>query len=72
MRKHSDDCIHDRPDLGRECPLCRQEWLNVKAREAAMKRNPKGNYTCKDCPHAELCQVAWDDYNQDGDCLAEK
>ena len=29
-------------------------------------------YTCHDCPHREWCEFAWDEWNTDGDCLAEK
>ena len=30
------------------------------------------NYTCFKCPLKETCEYAWDDYNTNGDCLAEK
>jgi hypothetical protein len=28
--------------------------------------------TCFDCPDKDICDYAWDLYNTDGDCLAEK
>ena len=28
--------------------------------------------TCEACPHNATCTHAWDLYNTDGDCLAEK
>lgn len=30
------------------------------------------NFTCDDCPAKRVCQFAFDLYNTDGDCLAEK
>jgi MoaA/NifB/PqqE/SkfB family radical SAM enzyme len=32
----------------------------------------KERYTCNDCPDKEVCEFAFDLYNLDGDCLAEK
>lgn len=29
-------------------------------------------YTCYDCPARRTCALAWETYNTDGDCLAEK
>jgi hypothetical protein len=29
-------------------------------------------FTCYGCAARELCEFAWDSYNTDGDCLAEK
>lgn len=29
-------------------------------------------YTCFNCPESLNCEYAWDDYNTNGDCLAEK
>jgi hypothetical protein len=29
-------------------------------------------FTCDSCPHARCCKLAFDLYNTDGDCLAEK
>ena len=28
--------------------------------------------TCNKCPDVEECPYAWDPYNTDGDCLADK
>lgn len=28
--------------------------------------------TCQECPHNGTCDLAWDLYNTDGDCLAMK
>lgn len=29
-------------------------------------------FTCADCPHVDKCEFAFDAYNTDDDCLAEK
>lgn len=29
-------------------------------------------FTCDDCPARHKCELAFDPYNTDGDCLAEK
>lgn len=33
---------------------------------------PRDLFTCSVCNQAETCDLAWDAYNTDGDCLAEK
>jgi hypothetical protein len=33
---------------------------------------PIESYTCYDCPLWQKCEFAFDGYNTDGDCLAEK
>lgn len=33
---------------------------------------PPEEFTCHGCPSAGTCEFAWDLYNTDGDCLAEK
>jgi len=33
---------------------------------------PVGHFTCDDCPEAQTCRYAFDGYNTNGDCLAEK
>ena len=33
---------------------------------------PDEDYTCFTCPEKETCPFAFDPYNTDGDCLAEK
>ena len=33
---------------------------------------PKEDMPCYRCPKAGTCRLAWDLYNTDGDCLAEK
>ena len=30
------------------------------------------DYTCHKCEAKNNCEYAWDDYNTNGDCLAEK
>lgn len=38
-----------------------------------LKEIMKGkNCTCNDCPSRETCEWAYDPFNVDGDCLAEK
>lgn len=32
----------------------------------------KEEYSCYHCPECDSCPFAWDDYNLDGSCLAEK
>ena len=32
----------------------------------------KEHMTCYRCPQADTCELAWDLYNTDGDCLADK
>jgi hypothetical protein len=32
----------------------------------------KGNMTCNGCPQVGTCDLAWDLYNTNGDCLAMK
>lgn len=39
--------------------------------EAARRFNIEA-FTCDNCPAAKTCQWAFDAYNTDGDCLAEK
>ncbi len=46
--------------------------IEVGSRER-MKEIMKGqNCTCEGCPSEETCEWAYDPYNTDGDCLAEK
>ena len=33
---------------------------------------PKEAMTCYRCPEAGTCRLAWDLYNTNGDCLADK
>lgn len=40
--------------------------------ELEKKEPSKEEYTCFYCPEAGSCPYAWDDYNTDGECLAEK
>ena len=48
----------------------------IKWKEAAKylykKYGYKGAFTCKDCAQRFTCHVAFDLYNTEGDCLAEK
>ncbi len=30
------------------------------------------SFTCDDCPRAPICDLAYDPYNLDGDCLYDK
>lgn len=32
----------------------------------------KEDMTCHDCEHTGTCEFAWDLYNTNGDCLAQK
>jgi len=45
------------------------------AREWVMRAFPESRpveFTCDACPHARVCSLAFDPYNTDGDCLADK
>jgi hypothetical protein len=39
---------------------------------AAMMDRPKEDFTCHGCGLVNNCRYAWDLYNTDGDCLADK
>lgn len=49
-------------------------------RRASLNSNPEharyvlahGGFTCDRCDYAPRCRFAFDGYNTDGDCLAEK
>lgn len=36
------------------------------------EHGPKDGFTCDSCAHAPCCALAFDAYNTDGDCLADK
>lgn len=40
-----------------------KDGITVPAKEAM---------TCHRCARAEVCDLAWDPYNTDGDCLADR
>lgn len=40
--------------------------------DAGLSVPPKDKMTCNGCAEAETCDLAWDLYNTDGDCLACK
>ena len=40
--------------------------------ELEKKESSKEEYTCFHCPKVDSCPYAWDDYNIDNECLAEK
>lgn len=53
----------------------RQDWLDSQktiARQAKVIENLKDVVTCVGCAVNESCPYAWDGYNTNGDCLAEK
>lgn len=37
-----------------------------------MRVPPKEEMTCTTCPSVKDCDLAWDLYNTDGDCLMDK
>lgn len=49
----------------------RQEAIH-KMEEAGIPLPAKDILTCYGCPAADKCPFAWDPYNTDGDCLADK
>lgn len=68
-----DPCIHGKPDLGSKgCAQCDREWTNLKRRERAERMYPGAVFTCASCDYRDSCPVAWDSYNQGGDCLLDK
>jgi hypothetical protein len=32
----------------------------------------KDEFICNNCPEVDTCEFAWDLYNTDGDCVADK
>jgi hypothetical protein len=57
--------------LGNEClyPLHNTDGKWAPVAPLPPERKP---LTCDTCPAAETCPYAGDDYNTDGDCLADK
>jgi hypothetical protein len=47
-------------------------WQLVKERRAMREELGIERFTCDECPIAATCTLAFDPYNQDGDCLADK
>lgn len=47
-------------------------YLEVVPAEERPRRPPFARYRCAGCSDAPACEFAFDDYNLDGDCLAEK
>ncbi len=60
--------------------VAKKRLVVLQARDAMWRKHdpdheppdPPTKYTCDDCPAAATCNYAFDDYNTDGDCLAEK
>ena len=48
------------------------EDLSSDQEEIARYVPAKESLTCNWCPDVGTCPFAWDRYNTDGDCLAEK
>lgn len=44
----------------------------AKARSDVADKFDIEAFTCDECPAKKTCQFAFDPYNTDGDCLAEK
>ena len=62
-------------NITRTVPLTEQELAADRARLVEMYRERVGvidKFTCDDCGARFTCMLAFDAYNTDGDCLAEK
>lgn len=62
-------------DYRRPIPLWALAKERRSARQDLLQHFEPGEpiaFTCDECPHARACKLAFDLYNTDGDCLAEK
>ena len=51
------------------------ELLEIRAKSCPpgyLTEEEKKRYTCYDCSAKDECEFAYDEYNTDGDCLADK
>lgn len=55
------------PILEQKIAEARKLWFDAVGEELHPDR-----ITCKGCPSNDTCEYAFDGYNTDGDCLAEK
>ncbi len=63
-----------------ECPSCHKPWIKgqtkVDGKDLDICLNCylefKNTCTCNVCRDAPICKYAYDYYNTNGDCLAEK
>jgi hypothetical protein len=59
--------------LNRRVPLTPEELANERERSIAAADLPSTvEFTCDTCGAVSFCTLAFDGYNTDGDCLAEK
>jgi hypothetical protein len=49
-------------------------YFDLRLKELRNVNNPHDvkPLTCRDCPEEEICPLAYDPYNTDGDCLMMK
>lgn len=57
--------------MGFEVPARSDEQM-ARDRECTVQVFSIEKFTCDDCPAVRTCGFAFDPYNTDGDCLAEK
>ena len=70
---HGDEDSVDPVWWERETPLTPEEVVTYRAEVVASQEgDPSTVLTCDTCPRANICTLAFDTYNTDGDCLAEK
>ena len=63
----------DHEPLGEEELARERTRLVVMYKEQlAVDLEPHGSFTCDNCTRAPVCDLAFDAYNTDGDCLASK
>jgi hypothetical protein len=58
--------------LVQERARSRKDWTRLMERLQDGGDLEPIEFTCDSCPHARRCKLAFDHYNTDGDCLAEK
>lgn len=46
--------------------------IENQVRDALKPEHRKVTYTCSDCDKSKKCKWSFDDYNTNGDCLADK
>lgn len=53
-------------------PIAQEQLDAERARSVAFSGEPDGGFTCDACTFAPRCVLAFDGWNTNGDCLAEK
>lgn len=53
-------------------PIIQEEQLHLPIFSPEDHKIKSEEYTCYNCNAKDTCEYAWDDYNTNEDCLAEK